>query len=210
MRPRRQFLYGEDALDVTKLKYMTKFDFSARNYRALVAKYRPDRAQNFVDQTKGACHGRAPGGTVPLIALQPDDTGSARSPFFFFWAAWAARGLQRTSTSARRARLAARMTRSFHGCRRRSTWEPSLRPLRRRWNRCAGRMTCTLARVRGSCLTAALGGYADESDGALWAVHYRERGRQGPAVAGASRGAAQRGGHRAQRGGDYDDHGSLA
>ena len=48
-------MYGEDALDVTKLKYLTKFDFSARNYRALLSKYRPDIALQVVDQDRGAC-----------------------------------------------------------------------------------------------------------------------------------------------------------
>ena len=49
-----QFLYGEDALDVTRLMYLTKFDFSARNYRALLSKYRPEIALQVVEASKGA------------------------------------------------------------------------------------------------------------------------------------------------------------
>ena len=39
-----QFHYGEDSLDVTRQKYLFKFDFSARNYSPLVAKYNPIEA----------------------------------------------------------------------------------------------------------------------------------------------------------------------
>jgi len=49
-----QFLYGEDALDVTRLMYLTKFDFSVRNYRALLSKYRPEIALQVVEASKGA------------------------------------------------------------------------------------------------------------------------------------------------------------
>ncbi|TPX70811.1 DNA-directed RNA polymerase [Spizellomyces sp. 'palustris'] len=38
-----QFHYGEDSLDVTKQKTLTKFDFCAMNYRALVKRYDPKR-----------------------------------------------------------------------------------------------------------------------------------------------------------------------
>ncbi|KAI9101842.1 hypothetical protein DFS34DRAFT_683946 [Phlyctochytrium arcticum] len=38
-----QFHYGEDSLDVTKQKTLTKFDFCAMNYRALVQRYDPAR-----------------------------------------------------------------------------------------------------------------------------------------------------------------------
>ncbi|KAJ3188681.1 hypothetical protein HDU85_004395 [Gaertneriomyces sp. JEL0708] len=38
-----QFHYGEDSLDVTKQKTLTKFDFCAINYKALVKRYDPKR-----------------------------------------------------------------------------------------------------------------------------------------------------------------------
>ena len=36
-----QFHYGEDSLDVTRQKYLFKFDFSAMNFQAMVNKYKP-------------------------------------------------------------------------------------------------------------------------------------------------------------------------
>ncbi|KAI8819176.1 uncharacterized protein EV422DRAFT_535387 [Fimicolochytrium jonesii] len=41
-----QFHYGEDSLDVTKQKTLTKFDFCAMNYLALVERYNPTRLAN--------------------------------------------------------------------------------------------------------------------------------------------------------------------
>jgi DNA-directed RNA polymerase I subunit RPA1 len=43
-----QFLYGEDALDVTKQKHLDHFDFAARNHQSLIARYRPDKLLDLV------------------------------------------------------------------------------------------------------------------------------------------------------------------
>jgi hypothetical protein len=53
-------LYGEDGLDVTKHRYLTRFDFSARNYRALLAKYRPAEALAALEQERGTGRARPP------------------------------------------------------------------------------------------------------------------------------------------------------
>ena len=47
-----QFHYGEDSLDVTKQTYLEKFDFSARNYAALLQKYNPSAALEALDSEK--------------------------------------------------------------------------------------------------------------------------------------------------------------
>ena len=49
-----QFHYGEDSLDVTRHKYLTRFEFSARNYAALLEKYNPKAALAVVDQDRAS------------------------------------------------------------------------------------------------------------------------------------------------------------
>ena len=44
-----QFRYGEDALDVLKQKTLTKFDFCALNFKALVKRFKPKRLEGLVD-----------------------------------------------------------------------------------------------------------------------------------------------------------------
>ncbi|OLY84359.1 DNA-directed RNA polymerase I subunit rpa1 [Smittium mucronatum] len=45
-----QFLYGEDALDVTKQKYINRFSFAAANYKALRDRFKPHLVAEFVDE----------------------------------------------------------------------------------------------------------------------------------------------------------------
>ena len=44
-----QFHYGEDSIDVTKQKYLFKFDFSLSNFDALLAKYNPAQVLSCID-----------------------------------------------------------------------------------------------------------------------------------------------------------------
>jgi thiamine kinase-like enzyme len=42
--------YGEDSLDVTKVRALTSFDFIASNYKALVQRYALDLSQAFPEK----------------------------------------------------------------------------------------------------------------------------------------------------------------
>ncbi|CAK9780803.1 beta and beta-prime subunits of DNA dependent RNA-polymerase [Cutaneotrichosporon oleaginosum] len=47
-----QFLYGDDAIDVTKSKHLTKFDFAARNHDSMLNKYDPSAIVGKVDDSE--------------------------------------------------------------------------------------------------------------------------------------------------------------
>lgn len=47
-----QFQYGDDAIDVTKSKHLTKFDFAARNHDSLLQKYNPAAIAGKVDDVE--------------------------------------------------------------------------------------------------------------------------------------------------------------
>ncbi|BEI90820.1 uncharacterized protein CcaverHIS019_0308900 [Cutaneotrichosporon cavernicola] len=47
-----QFLYGDDAIDVTKSRHLTKFDFAARNHDSLLNKYDPSAIAGKVDDSE--------------------------------------------------------------------------------------------------------------------------------------------------------------
>jgi len=67
-----QFHYGEDSLDVTKTKYLHKFDFSAQNYQSLIRKFRPDEALAVLELEKGPKYAKraakAPAKNDPVLA----------------------------------------------------------------------------------------------------------------------------------------------
>lgn len=46
-----QFYYGEDALDPTKTKYLTNFDFLYKNFKGYIEKYNPSALASKVNQT---------------------------------------------------------------------------------------------------------------------------------------------------------------
>ncbi|PVU90353.1 hypothetical protein BB561_004906 [Smittium simulii] len=46
-----QFLYGEDALDVTKQKYLYNFTFAASNYKALRDRFKPHLVADYIDES---------------------------------------------------------------------------------------------------------------------------------------------------------------
>jgi DNA-directed RNA polymerase I subunit RPA1 len=47
-----QFQYGDDAIDVTKSKHLTKFDFAARNHDSMLNKYDPSALVGKVDDSE--------------------------------------------------------------------------------------------------------------------------------------------------------------
>jgi DNA-directed RNA polymerase I subunit RPA1 len=53
-----QFLYGEDAIDVTKSSYLYKFDFAIRNRQSLVQRYRPNDIAGRLNETTAPEHTR--------------------------------------------------------------------------------------------------------------------------------------------------------
>ncbi|OMJ28106.1 DNA-directed RNA polymerase I subunit rpa1 [Smittium culicis] len=53
-----QFLYGEDALDVTKQKYINKFSFAAANYKALRDRFKPHLVAEFIDEEAARSHNK--------------------------------------------------------------------------------------------------------------------------------------------------------
>jgi DNA-directed RNA polymerase I subunit RPA1 len=67
-----QFLYGEDSLDVTKQKHLEHFDFAARNYRSLIARFRPDQLIDVVVQDEAVKYMKSalkkPGKYAPVLS----------------------------------------------------------------------------------------------------------------------------------------------
>ncbi|WBW72626.1 DNA-directed RNA polymerase I complex large subunit Nuc1 [Schizosaccharomyces osmophilus] len=53
-----QFFYGEDSLDVTKQKHLTQFEFSARNYKSLIQKYKVKSVLSSVDSEKASSYAK--------------------------------------------------------------------------------------------------------------------------------------------------------
>ncbi|PVV00927.1 hypothetical protein BB560_004674 [Smittium megazygosporum] len=53
-----QFLYGEDALDVTKQKYLTNFSFAAANYKALKDRFKPHLVAKYIDEDSARSHNK--------------------------------------------------------------------------------------------------------------------------------------------------------
>jgi len=51
-----QFMYGEDSLDVTKQKHLSKFEFAARNHESLINKYRPGDLHGKVEEETAVDH----------------------------------------------------------------------------------------------------------------------------------------------------------
>ncbi|KAL7423169.1 hypothetical protein Q5752_002469 [Cryptotrichosporon argae] len=51
-----QFYYGEDALDVTKSRHLQHFDFAARNYDSLMARFRPHELHGKVVEDEAHAH----------------------------------------------------------------------------------------------------------------------------------------------------------
>lgn len=66
-----QFMYGGDAIDVTKESHLTQFDFCANNFESLVRKYRPSRGaellntEDALDYTKRLAKGKE---TEPVLS----------------------------------------------------------------------------------------------------------------------------------------------
>lgn len=63
-----QFNYGEDSLDVTRQKMLTQFEFSARNYRSLVARYNPSSLQGRLDEHEALANMKS---TMKAVASAP-------------------------------------------------------------------------------------------------------------------------------------------
>ncbi|EEB08017.1 DNA-directed RNA polymerase I complex large subunit Nuc1 [Schizosaccharomyces japonicus yFS275] len=53
-----QFRYGEDALDVTKQKHLYQFEFSARNYKSLIQKYKVKSVLSAVDSDTASSYAK--------------------------------------------------------------------------------------------------------------------------------------------------------
>jgi DNA-directed RNA polymerase I subunit RPA1 len=51
-----QFHYGEDSLDVLKQKALTKFDFCAMNYSALLQRYGADKLSGKLDEDAASAY----------------------------------------------------------------------------------------------------------------------------------------------------------
>ncbi|PVU85038.1 hypothetical protein BB559_002114 [Furculomyces boomerangus] len=71
-----QFIYGEDALDVTKQKYLDKFKFAASNYKALRDRFKPHLVASYVNEDSARSHNKR-------VAKKPykyDPTISVLSP----------------------------------------------------------------------------------------------------------------------------------
>nr|CAA32887.1 unnamed protein product [Schizosaccharomyces pombe] len=53
-----QFHYGEDSLDVTKQKHLTQFEFSAKNYKSLIQKYKVKSVLSAVDSETASSYAK--------------------------------------------------------------------------------------------------------------------------------------------------------